>query len=104
MAVCGKAETRNKCLLFVLSSVVLFGCVYCQAQGAGAANIEGMTIGSIEIESNRTEPTVSRSEVLNAARVRPGQSFSKVAGEEGVRRISDLDGVGLADYRTAAAG
>ncbi len=68
------------------------------------ANIEGMTIGSIEIESNRTHPTVSRSQVLNAARVRPGQSFCKVAVVEGVHRISDLDGVVLADYRAVVVG
>jgi len=106
MAVCGKPGMKSNCLLFALSFVVLFGCAYCQAQigGVPEANIEGMTIGSIEIESNRTDPTVSRSEVLNAARVRPGQSFSKVAVAEGVERISDLEGVGLADYRAVAVG
>ena len=106
MAVCGKTGTRDKCLLFALLSVVLTGCVYCQAQSASRSevNLEEMTIGSIEIESNRTEPIVTRSDVLNAARVQVGELFYKDAVEEGVQRIADLEAVHLADYRAVAVG
>ena len=106
MAVCGKTGMRNKCLLFALLSVVLSGCVYCQAQSESRpeANLEQMTIGSIEIESNRTKPTVTRSDVLIAARVQVGELFNKDAVEEGVQRIAELEGVHLVEYRAVAVG
>ena len=99
MAVCGKPGTRNKFLLFALLSVVLFGCVYCQAQVAGAegANLDDMTIGSVEVQGN---VTVTRSQVLSKVRARAGQLFDENAADEDVARIYEIEGVQHVDFNT----
>ncbi len=100
MAVCGKPGMKNKFLLFALLSVLLFGCVYCQAQITGAedANLADMTIGSVEVQGN---VTVSRSQVLNKVRARAGQLFDENAADEDAVRIAEIEGVQLAYYNAA---
>lgn len=100
MAVCGKPGMKNKFLLFALLSVLSFGCTYCQAQIAGAedVNLADMKIGSIDVQGN---VSVSRLQILNKVRARAGQLFDERAAAEDAYRIAEIEGVQSAYYNTA---
>ncbi|NLW84609.1 MAG: outer membrane protein assembly factor BamA [Phycisphaerae bacterium] len=72
----------------------------CTAQSATAAEAEGLSIGRVEAAGN---VTLTRSEILAATSLRPGQRFSAVEASADVQRIASLGPVETAYYTTGIA-
>jgi len=84
-------------LLFVVLFWVLLPVAYCRAQaaGTGAVDMEGMTIGEVDVRGN---VSVSRTLILSAAGIKPGQSFDPVVADDALVRIADIEGIEEALY------
>ncbi|MBN1457741.1 MAG: outer membrane protein assembly factor BamA [Sedimentisphaerales bacterium] len=72
---------------------ICFAALFCC--GCLCFGQEGLTISSIEIEGN---VTVSRSEILAAARAKVGRSFYEQVAKEDIDRIAAIEGIEYAYY------